>query len=516
MLQTIIKEVMRKGNIRNIDSLERDINIVLTYFGFGKEPNPTYQSIAEEYGVRRQRVGQIISTRFIDKVASGNLEILQDIENIIKQEEAILIKELLQTLINKNFLDNQVNPKGLLSLLHKFNLCNEYSLFNLNIERASESDFVSKQELLLVKKGHETELTTKIGSIKTFPGLHGLVRYSEVVARNEWLQGEKAEFYKKVITSSKNVCTINDSEGDMWYLFEDRANVLINTLGKIRNITNQVKIDILAQTIHSEINKRTLQKAIPSVEMIKSYLIQSKFVTSDGEYALLNVDKRELRDIEKEILNYFSEEKKISATFSEINAYLTKKGFSDASITQKVYHCSFLYVDKSGGRRNYKFILILRFTPEYDNTQEEVRYKKYRDRLSQLIGSTDTSREVKLRNEQAILRDWLFKGKDATCCAICGRLFTTGSLVAAHKKKRSHCTDEERKDPNIVMPVCLFGCDTLYERGIISVESGSIVVCWQTGLQRAEIEYVEGLEHRKVDEQWLVGKSTQYFDKAIT
>ena len=290
----------------------------------------------------------------------------------------------------------------------------------------------------------------------------------------------------------------------------------INTLGKIRNITNQVKIDILARTIHSEINKRTFQKAIPSVEMIKSYLIQSKFVASDGEYAVLNVDKRELQDIEKEILNYFSAKKKISATFSEINAHLTKKGFSDASITQKVYHCSFLYVDKSGGRRNYKFILISNFTREYEITQEGVRYEKYRDRLSQLMGSTDTPREVKLRNEQAILRDWLFNGENATCCAICGRLFSTGSLVAAHKKKRSHCTDEERKDPNIVMPVCLFGCDTLYERGIISVENGGIVVCWQTGLQRAEIEYLEGLEHRKVDEQWLVGKSIQYFHKAIT
>ena len=48
--------------------------------------------------------------------------------------------------------------------------------------------------------------------------------------------------------------------------------------------------------------------------------------------------------------------------------------------------------------------------------------------------------------------------------------------MAAHIKKRSHCTKEERLDyQNIVMPMCKFGCDDLYERGIIGIKDGQIV-----------------------------------------
>ena len=43
-------------------------------------------------------------------------------------------------------------------------------------------------------------------------------------------------------------------------------------------------------------------------------------------------------------------------------------------------------------------------------------------------------------------------------------------LVAAHIKKRSHCTDHEKRDiANIGMLNCKFGCDELYERGFVSI-----------------------------------------------
>ena len=35
-------------------------------------------------------------------------------------------------------------------------------------------------------------------------------------------------------------------------------------------------------------------------------------------------------------------------------------------------------------------------------------------------------------------------------------------------KKRALCSLEERKDPNIVMPMCIYGCDALFEQGYIN------------------------------------------------
>lgn len=80
----------------------------------------------------------------------------------------------------------------------------------------------------------------------------------------------------------------------------------------------------------------------------------------------------------------------------------------------------------------------------------------------------------KSRTEQSFLRSVLFKSKISPC-GICGKEYPINFLVAAHIKKRSSCSDEEKRDySNIVIPMCKFGCDELYEKGYIVVENGII------------------------------------------
>ena len=43
-------------------------------------------------------------------------------------------------------------------------------------------------------------------------------------------------------------------------------------------------------------------------------------------------------------------------------------------------------------------------------------------------------------------------------------------MIAAHIKPRNKCLPDERKDPNIVMPVCKIGCDDLFEKGYLKVD----------------------------------------------
>jgi hypothetical protein len=80
------------------------------------------------------------------------------------------------------------------------------------------------------------------------------------------------------------------------------------------------------------------------------------------------------------------------------------------------------------------------------------------------------------RIEQGFLRDVLFGEKQYGICGICGDEYPVSFLVAAHIKKRSKCTHEEKLDfQNIVMPMCKFGCDDLFEKGYISVLEGKII-----------------------------------------
>ena len=96
-------------------------------------------------------------------------------------------------------------------------------------------------------------------------------------------------------------------------------------------------------------------------------------------------------------------------------------------------------------------------------------------RLSEL-GHTDTANgNAQTRREQAILRTLLFKGGAQSTCALCHNELPTSLLVAAHIKPRTDCLDDERKDPNVVMPVCKIGCDDFFEKGYVTVDhAGSV------------------------------------------
>ncbi|MCB9797103.1 MAG: hypothetical protein H6741_30830 [Alphaproteobacteria bacterium] len=91
-------------------------------------------------------------------------------------------------------------------------------------------------------------------------------------------------------------------------------------------------------------------------------------------------------------------------------------------------------------------------------------------------GATDLVGRAKRRTEQRYLRQLLLRGRDAAACDLCGRVYPPGFLVAAHIKRRADCSEAERKDArHVVMLACRFGCDALYEAGVIYVDDGGVV-----------------------------------------
>ncbi|WP_210506256.1 hypothetical protein [Naasia sp. SYSU D00057] len=73
------------------------------------------------------------------------------------------------------------------------------------------------------------------------------------------------------------------------------------------------------------------------------------------------------------------------------------------------------------------------------------------------------------RAEQGYLRKLLVPGPFGRC-SLCRRTFSSEFLVAAHIKRRSQCSAEEKLDfTNIAMLNCRFGCDELFGRGFVGV-----------------------------------------------
>lgn len=99
---------------------------------------------------------------------------------------------------------------------------------------------------------------------------------------------------------------------------------------------------------------------------------------------------------------------------------------------------------------------------------------EYEDLLTKILDLKETEKItlVNRRTEQEILKKHLFGIKNSTTCACCNKEYPISYLVTAHIKRRSNCSQTEKRDLNIVIPMCKFGCDELFENGYIVVKDG--------------------------------------------
>ncbi|GAA4635874.1 hypothetical protein GCM10023196_083290 [Actinoallomurus vinaceus] len=133
--------------------------------------------------------------------------------------------------------------------------------------------------------------------------------------------------------------------------------------------------------------------------------------------------------------------------------------------------------------------------------------------VSDLVFDKDLERRASRaeRREQPTLKKALLPGL-AGECALCGRTLPRRFLWAAHIKKRSECSDEERRDlSNIAMLACILGCDALYEHGYITVASDGTLIVSKAAQQDSVVnEHIERyLKDRTVS--WWSPEREKYF-----
>lgn len=108
-----------------------------------------------------------------------------------------------------------------------------------------------------------------------------------------------------------------------------------------------------------------------------------------------------------------------------------------------------------------------------------------------VLDTSNQHRPQVYRPEQQRLRNMLFGDNSELACALCGKAFPTEFLVTAHIKKRSQAVNEERLDKSIVMPVCKFGCDELFEQNFIYVNNrGEFAIDGKKALTHAVQAYL--------------------------
>lgn len=495
-------------NKRDDGYIERDINILNILFGFSDERYPNGQSIANKFSLSREFIRQRIEKKVTNAITEYDKNIFQRYINTVSDKSIYTFKSLKNELLSNGLNILEMNAFGFHNFIHYLDIDFPYDIYNFEIIKANRKDFSSLEDFLLIKKDKIKPIRKIFKNIFISPGLSGLVDLSEI--KHDSIP---IELIRYIITNYRGSWIYYDN-GKHWFTFENRDNVIINKLGKIKSLIDNCESQKLSEIIHSSITTRTIKYTYPNPSIIKAYLEDSIYTDyiDDKIYFKDNLEIPALSESDNIIINYFNQNKITEASYSELKETYIKHNFTEANAVKNCYHSPFLFVDKSSGRKNYKLNYITQYT-DFRIAIIKDKYVEYREKLIKHYENTDIDINSFRRAEQSILHDYLFKGKTESKCAICSKSYSIKSLVTAHKKKRSECTENERIDPRIVWPLCKFGCDYIYEERYINInkENGIIIENKISDLTVSEKEKISEIIGNKIDDEWLF-RSKKYFN----
>ena len=138
-----------------------------------------------------------------------------------------------------------------------------------------------------------------------------------------------------------------------------------------------------------------------------------------------------------------------------------------------------------------------------------IETNKYDNEVIPFFDETEEEYIAKRRLEQGYFRKKLFKNKTNIECACCSKLYPKSFVWCSHIKKRAKCSDEEKRDINVVVPMCKFGCDDLFEKGYIGVDENGQIVNLKKASNSNIIKYIDNLKGKKLS--WYTSKNAKYF-----
>ncbi|KRV75850.1 hypothetical protein [Pseudomonas citronellolis] len=494
-----------ESRIKEGSNKTRDIEIIKFYYGLNESPWPTLEETADRFGIgTRERIRQLLNSKFRDHASESAIPSLKGFVNILQSREYWSISELTEEIYAAGLMDRESHLKGIFNLIEDVDIDSGFDFFTPELKRATRNSFTASKDILLLKTSSIENVERLLKKAQKLPGRCG-------IANLNYIKEDLGEHYQLISLLIKGSPTswVRASGDDYWYIFENRDNTIINYSEKIFGVVDICAPSRLAEAFRNALDGRTYKYPYPPSEIIEEYLKSSVYLANSESGLKFIGETTKLNKIEEDLMDFFNT--RTTASFPELDRHLEQIGYGRPHILKTTNHSPLVYVDKSRGRKHYVYSLIGQKTSAQDDALGLDVYEFYLRRLRSLLDvGTDEAREQIARKEQYILQEWLFKGKTHENCAICGQKFSVKTLVTAHKKPRADCNDAERLDPYIVMPLCLMGCDYLYENMYIYVEEGEIKRGVEFSSAGVESVYIENLNGRKVDSKWILGNSSYF------
>ncbi|RBI69999.1 hypothetical protein DQW77_14755 [Roseovarius sp. TE539] len=485
-----------------IERQERNAHFALDRFGFGSMFWPTLQDMADRYdGLgTRERVRQILDKLVFQRIENDQRPVARQIAQLVQARAFWAEDELLEALNDAGLVDSLDYFQGLLEYLQHQDLLADWKVVKPDMAAVTRKTYHEHGQCFVVSPERKSHLKRTIKRARKIVGLNGLCQLSHLAVDPE----TSAEIL--ALLKAHNDAWVTFSKGAFWYTFDDRHSTLVSHAQKIFTLVDHVDLEDLATLLQNSLFHRSSRfKEYPDAEIVREWIVRSDRFRSDGNVVSFRGEATGFSDIEEDLISLLRGQGPTETT--QIRRKLEARGHGTALLSKIVYYSPLVYVDRSRGRKNFLITLVTDLPGQQSTVPDD--YFAFKVRLDALA-STDKDTTGTARKEQRILSEWIFRDSTHIRCAICDREFARGSIITAHKKKRAHCTDTERRDPNIVFPLCIFGCDHLYERGFIRVVEGH-VTAGRAPTGQTEYDIVQKLVGHLVDARWRAGPP-DYFD----
>ena len=495
--------------VKKASAVDRNVEVIIDHFGFRGDPQPTLEEIGKKHGVTRERVRQIIAKDF-QKLDLPVFEIpsLKACLDLIQSRDYWLYADLTDAILNNGLAGDHFHIEGILNLASALGNPSNYVLYTPMLEEIKRGHFSQVNASFVLRPDLCKRLKPLLQTARKLPGKYGIAKLNylkdEITLDDQKVYSSYLPLIKLLIEYSAESWSY-EYDGELWYSFEDSwNNPIANFSKKVFSVFEKCNKMLLAEVFFNALHSRSRPLPYPSTDLIGIYFETSKrFEIIEDQVTYLGEKSSDISEIDQDIISYLQVHG--SSSFVDLKEHLYTLNYKHPYIVKSTMRSPFVYVDRSQGNKNNSYSLV----GSSLSTSVPSDYNKIRRRLMKLenLGNSDKWIETKARREQHILKDWLFGKKSKGQCAICGETYPIVALVAAHKKRRSICVESERLDPYIVMPLCKFGCDFLYEERFLTIEPSTGQIKEGSQFQDGTLgsTYLNRLVGRKIDNKWLRG-----------
>lgn len=483
----------------------RNQQIILSYFGFGAEDEfwPTYEELGQRHNnLSRERIRQLIQRNYLDQLDSP-LPIATEVADVLASRDFWTEREFLDDIENRGLAGHFEYAISIVRYLQSQDLATDYTVCLPTLAEVTRSSYFAHEERVVLSKVKLKALRKDLEVALKLPGQVGLGNLRHAKRPRATVDTERL---KTLIRLDANAWSA--AEGDQfWFTSEDRAdNSLVNAAEKTFAIVESVPLDAFAEMLHHALYRRSPATEYPGEELIRTWITQSRnFGVDDGRVTFRRTST-DLVDGERALVEIMRG--KGSLPTPAVTKALVARGIGAATANKLVFNSPLLFVDRSRGRGNFQVTLATDLGAAKPEPSDASRYARLKKRLADL-GKTDRASASAARREQSILAEWIFGDAKHGECAICQREYSRSALVVAHKKKRSLCAENERLDPYIVFPLCIFGCDFLYEHRFVTISDGK-VDSGRAALSETEKRAASALTGKRLKVPWSSGPAAYF------